>query len=332
MSIPQPLVSVGDPMPRIVLPSAAGTTFDSIDQLTAGLTRVYWLEAPPPAATAAPLTQALAACDGQLHVVAPAATEGTSLYASWLLDPKRELAGVFGATGPLAIVVDPAGRVASILPAPTPEAVAAVVTQLHKASTPVVIQGQAPVMILDRVLDPALIEALLDYWRRGTKMTNVVASNAAGNVANADAKRRQDVQLDEPGLFVRLRDCLGRRVMPMISHCFGAEMVRIEAPWIGCYDATSGGWFRRHRDNSSRSTAHRQFALTLNLNGGDEYAGGEVRFPEFGRQLYRPAAGGALVFSCSLLHEVMPVTRGRRFGVFTFLSGGAGVPTRSLPR
>jgi len=120
--------------------------------------------------------------------------------------------------------------------------------------------------------------------------------------------------------------------MPMISHSFGAEMVRIEAPWIGCYDASSGGWFRRHRDNSSRSTAHRQFALTLALNGGDEYAGGEVRFPEFGRQLYRPAAGGALVFSCSLLHEVMPVTRGRRFGVFTFLSGGAGVPTRSLPR
>jgi predicted 2-oxoglutarate/Fe(II)-dependent dioxygenase YbiX len=44
-----------------------------------------------------------------------------------------------------------------------------------------------------------------------------------------------------------------------------------------------------------------------------------VRFPEFGRQLYRPEAGGALVFSCSLLHEAVPVNRGRRFGLFTFL-------------
>lgn len=33
----------------------------------------------------------------------------------------------------------------------------------------------------------------------------------------------------------------------------------------------------------------------------------------------RPAAGGGLVSSCALLHEVMPVTRGRRFAVFTFL-------------
>lgn len=44
-----------------------------------------------------------------------------------------------------------------------------------------------------------------------------------------------------------------------------------------------------------------------------------LRFPEFGRQLYRPAAGDGLVFSCALLHEVVPVTRGRRFGVFTFM-------------
>ena len=44
-----------------------------------------------------------------------------------------------------------------------------------------------------------------------------------------------------------------------------------------------------------------------------------MRFPEFDRQLYRPPAGGAVVFSCGLLHEVVPVTRGRRFGLFTFL-------------
>jgi predicted 2-oxoglutarate/Fe(II)-dependent dioxygenase YbiX len=27
-----------------------------------------------------------------------------------------------------------------------------------------------------------------------------------------------------------------------------------------------------------------------------------------------------LIFSCSLVHEVSPVIRGRRFGAFTFLS------------
>ena len=116
-----------------------------------------------------------------------------------------------------------------------------------------------------------------------------------------------------------LRDCLVRRVMPAILQVFQTRIVQIEMPRVGCYDAGSGGWFRRHRDNTTRYTAHRQFALSINLNASDDYDGGEVRFPEFGRQLYRPPAGGAVVFSCGLLHEVVPVTRGRRFGLFTFL-------------
>jgi predicted 2-oxoglutarate/Fe(II)-dependent dioxygenase YbiX len=31
-----------------------------------------------------------------------------------------------------------------------------------------------------------------------------------------------------------------------------------------------------------------------------------------------PPAGAAAVFSCSLLHQVLPVTRGRRFVLTTF--------------
>ncbi len=61
------------------------------------------------------------------------------------------------------------------------------------------------------------------------------------------------------------------------------------------------------------------FALTLNLN--DDYTGGELRFPEYGSQLYRPDPGAALIFSCSHLHEVRDVTAGRRFVLLSFLSG-----------
>ena len=32
-------------------------------------------------------------------------------------------------------------------------------------------------------------------------------------------------------------------------------------------------------------------------------------------------AGGAVIFSCSLLHEAMPVTAGRRFAIFGFFHG-----------
>jgi predicted 2-oxoglutarate/Fe(II)-dependent dioxygenase YbiX len=44
-----------------------------------------------------------------------------------------------------------------------------------------------------------------------------------------------------------------------------------------------------------------------------------LRFPEFGSRLYAAPRGGAVVFSCSLLHEATPVTKGRRYMFLPFL-------------
>ena len=76
-------------------------------------------------------------------------------------------------------------------------------------------------------------------------------------------------------------------------------------------------FFRAHRDNTTAGSAHRRFACTINLNAED-YDGGELRFPEFGPQTYRAPTGGAVVFSCSLLHEATPVRRGNRYAFLPF--------------
>jgi hypothetical protein len=315
---PSASVEVGDWMPQITLPLTSGRLFDSWDPTTCGQARVYWLGTPP-ASVVASLAEVLQACETLLHVVAGMPPDD---YPSCLLDRLGELARAFAANGPLAIIVDAAGRVADVLRQPTPDAIAARVTQLYAASRPAVVQAKAPVLLLERVVDPGLCRTLIDYWQRKDKISNTVGG-LQGNVVNGDVKRRHDVQLDDPRLFVPLRDCLARRVVPAILRAFHISIMVIEAPIIGCYDVESGGRFGRHRDNTSSYTAHRQFALSLNLNPDEEYAGGELRFPEFGRELYRPVAGGALVFSSSLLHEVVPLTRGRRFGAFTFLSASA---------
>lgn len=329
--MPRPLaqvcVSVGDPIPRITLPLASGKLFDSWDPMTWGQAIVYWLGAPE-ASVVAQLAETLAACETLIYFVAAAEPESLGGCPSLLLDRANEMGRAFGAKGPLAIIVDASGRVAALLPAPTPAGVAALATRLYMASTPAIVQAKAPVLLLERVAEPALCQTLIEYWRRGDKVANMVGSEG-GNVINTDVKRRQDVQLEDPKLFVQVRDLLVRRVVPVIAQAFHTRVIVIEAPLIGCYDATSGGWFRRHRDNTSKFTAHRQFALSLNLNADDEYDGGELRFPEFGRQLYRPVAGGALIFSSSLVHEVIPVTRGRRIGVFTFLSASGPSVSRS---
>ena len=60
--------------------------------------------------------------------------------------------------------------------------------------------------------------------------------------------------------------------------------------------------------------------MTLNLNTNG-YTGGQLRFPEFGPDLYEPERGGAIVFSSSLLHEATPVTAGRRYVLLGFFFG-----------
>ena len=73
-------------------------------------------------------------------------------------------------------------------------------------------------------------------------------------------------------------------------------------------------------------TAHRKFACSLNLN--DDFEGGDLRFAEFGPATYRPPVGGAVVFSCALLHEATPMMAGRRYAFLPFLYDAAGAAVR----
>jgi predicted 2-oxoglutarate/Fe(II)-dependent dioxygenase YbiX len=139
---------------------------------------------------------------------------------------------------------------------------------------------------------------------------------AGAEVLDDAYKRRRDHTVRDP-LMRDLSTMVGRRIMPEVRKAFGYRATRFEGFKIACYDASTGGFFRAHRDNLTPATAHRAFALTLNLNDG--YEGGELRFPEYGNQLYRPDAGAALVFSCSQLHEVRDITAGRRFVLLSFL-------------
>ena len=124
----------------------------------------------------------------------------------------------------------------------------------------------------------------------------------------------------ETEVRVQIHDYLTRRLVLEMAKAFRFRVTDAETYRIGCYDAETGGYFRRHRDRGTPRREDRHFALSLNLNTGD-YEGGQLRFPEFGQQLYQSPLGGSVVFSCSLLHEALPVTKGRRFALFTFFNG-----------
>jgi predicted 2-oxoglutarate/Fe(II)-dependent dioxygenase YbiX len=188
---------------------------------------------------------------------------------------------------------------------------------------PQVVFQQAPVLFIPRVLDTELCSELIKFFEKDGGQPSGVA-HIEGDKAlwrpDPSVKMRRDVYIKDGALLVSIKELLARRVLPEIKRCFNFQVTQHEVFKLVCYDAQTGGYFRPHRDNESRDTQHRRFAMTLNLNT-DDYTGGQLRFPEFGPNLYQPERGGALIFSSSLLHEVTPVTAGRRFALLGFFFG-----------
>ena len=194
---------------------------------------------------------------------------------------------------------------------------------------PLEIKTQAPVLLLPNVLDPELCLHLIDVWEtEGNVETGVELSqeNRRQEVIISDSKSRRDHIVTDQKLLRLLSSSIGRRVMPELQRAFAFQATRFEGCKIVCYDASTSGFFSAHRDNLSPSTAHRRFALSLNLN--QDYEGGYLRFPEFGPNLYQPEVGEAIVFSCSHLHEVTEMKNGRRFALLSFLFSEADSQSR----
>jgi len=187
-----------------------------------------------------------------------------------------------------------------------------------------VYRQQAPVLFIPRVLDAASCDGLIAHFEETGGTPSGVAyveGNTADWKPDPSVKMRRDVYLDEGVWLERVKDALVRRVLPEIQRCFNFQVSQHEIFKLIRYDADAG-YFRPHRDNESRDTQHRRFAMTLNLNTG-AYEGGQLHFPEFGPDLYEPERGGAVIFSCSLLHEAMPVTRGSRYALLGFFFSNA---------
>jgi predicted 2-oxoglutarate/Fe(II)-dependent dioxygenase YbiX len=318
-------------MPRLVLPDPSGGRFDFQHQSVAGDTLVLWLAAGAPAperlAGFAALAPELEAVEARGFLIAARAPAGELPPFPIVLDPDARLRAALGLKGTGILVADPRGRIAAVLEGEAFGEALERAAAIHGAAEPALRRGGAPALIIPDVLEPELRARLIDFWQKGEKLHDTVSSSREAHDARAVVKKRSDVAVTDKALFGRLKDRLLARVVPEMHRAFGFEAASFEALRIGCYDAAAGGFFRRHRDNSTPYTAHRKFAMSLNLNTG-EYEGGELRFPEYGGATFAPQAGGAVVFSCSLLHEATPVTSGRRFAFLPFLYDEAAAKVR----
>ncbi len=207
---------------------------------------------------------------------------------------------------------------------------AALLDSLADMPAPSEIDRAAPVLIVPNVFEPELCGKLIAlYEKNGGEDSGFMRDVDGKTVGMVDHshKRRSDWVIDDEQLRTELRQRIERRLVPQIRKAYQFPVSRMERYIVARYDGESGGHFRPHRDNTTAGTAHRRFACTINLNAED-YEGGDLRFPEFGQRTYRAPTGGAVIFSCSLLHEALQVTRGNRYCFLPFLYDEAAAEIR----
>ena len=111
-------------------------------------------------------------------------------------------------------------------------------------------------------------------------------------VNDRNHKVRKDHNLTDAVLIQQAQARIRRRIVPEIAKVHQFHVTRMERNMVGCYTAEDGGHFRAHRDNTTKGTAHRRFAVSINLNA--EFEGGEVSFPEYGPRSFKPPPGAAV--------------------------------------
>ena len=227
------------------------------------------------------------------------------------------------------VVLDASLRVLRVFPLREHAAVFAFVDSLPPPGVVAGMEVMAPVLLIPDVFEPGFCRRLIEtYDAAGGEMSGFMREVDGRTVGVHDRshKVRKDHLLEDPELIAATQARVRRRIVPEILKVHQFRVTRMERYLVGCYAAEDGGHFRAHRDNTTPGTAHRRFAVSINLNA--EFEGGEVSFPEYGPRSFKPPPGGAVVFSCSLLHAVSRVTGGRRYAFLPFLYDDAAAQLR----
>lgn len=330
-----PRILPGDRAPDFTLPDEMGKGRNLYHEVC-GRPIVLAFAAGNPEAMAASVV-GLDACD--LFMIAEGPPEALAGAAATLGEGGLALADVKGmitaayrqgsgapASGPFAVVLDANQRVVSMCAgANLADDIPAVLAAMPARPESRLVTTPVPILVLPNVFDRAMCRRLIDIFDKGEQTEGLVDDwdSTKGETKHVDAtsKRRRDHVIKDQALTRELISILGPRFAAEVHKAFSFEGFSLETFKLGRYGAEDLGFFKPHRDNVADNVKQRRFAITVNLNT-EEYEGGTLRFPEYSDDVFCPPTGAAVVFSCSLLHEVQPVTKGARYVLLTFLRKG----------
>lgn len=201
-------------------------------------------------------------------------------------------------------------------------------TRLLEEQKPKSLQCHAPVIVIKNALTPQDCARLIRVWHQPVPIWDTDGLLCDGHEAEQGDFKVQGASPYKVLQFVirnrRIQQYLDakliRRIKPEVEKAFQTGFSKREDYRIAAYDAARGDSLAAHRDNPTAKTKHRRFTVSVTLNA-EEFEGGALRFREYGNQDYLVETGSAIIWSCALLHEVLPVTSGRRFILGTHFFG-----------
>lgn len=319
-------VDVGDIAPPFRLATAGGEKIDPGADHISGKVLVLLLMpsgvAPPAGLTA--LAERARGMGGRCFLIAAEPKDAPAGFEP-LADPDGKVAVLYGTQGaPRIVVVAPNQHVAAIgleagVAAAALERIAA--RRRDPANHP-------PILVVPDVLSRADCQRLISvfatqghtFLEPGHGEPPPGIGDHKMRILEYGRKDRIDHRIMSRETNALIDARLKRRLLPAIHKCFQYKVTKREIFRIGCYEGERGGQPIGHRDNTQANVAHRRFACSINLNT-EQFAGGGLRFLEYGDQEYRPETGAAIVFSSSMLHEAMHVTSGKRYVLLVNLYG-----------
>jgi predicted 2-oxoglutarate/Fe(II)-dependent dioxygenase YbiX len=327
------LVEPGDPAPPVNGVGADNSFFSLDAQAGRAAALLVVRECAPPALTgwlqaARDREAAFAAIDCDQRLLIDMQNRHAGLYAAdEFIGPRaifgeREALARWGGEAPFLVVIDRAARVVAICEGDPERAFAAAVAAA--AALPREAPSEdplpAPVLVIPNVLNPEFCRGLVAHfeaspYERGGMAGRDAEGRGYHKIDEAKKKRDDFVLGPKDAMLAGALNGIIRRCIPEIRKAFNVAIAHTDRLLVARYG--EGDFFLRHRDNAAPGIEFRQFALSINLN--DDFEGGHVIFPEYNARRYKPPVGAGVVFSCSLLHEARPVTKGTRYVLLTFL-------------
>jgi len=181
-----------------------------------------------------------------------------------------------------------------------------------------------PIVCIENFLSEQEIGMIIEYAKELPSTSGKVGLDVAGEIQNLRLCINKWMSHDEKTDW--LFEKLIKEIIKVNSENYNFIVNCFEDLQFTEYNSIQRGYYKKHNDCGNRLDPSllsvRKISFTIQLSDENEYDGGELVLYNEGKEIIAPKSKGTLIFFFShILHEVKPVTRGKRRSLVSWVHG-----------